>query len=91
MNLAIGVALSNKVRPLVAVVSPLSYHVFPTRFNTVILVPAGNGSVKRKYAEVPFTENSASCVSSAAGLAAPLSSIQPAKGSLRSVRPSANT
>ncbi|NBP58808.1 hypothetical protein EBU71_20140 [bacterium] len=45
MNLAIGVLLDNKETPVVAVVSPLSYHNLPIFLTIVILVPAAATSV----------------------------------------------
>jgi hypothetical protein len=72
MKLAIEVLFSNSVTPLLAVVSPLSYQVFPVRLMSVIRVPAGNGEVNLTYPVMPSTENSDSNLISAAGLLAPL-------------------
>lgn len=91
MKLAIVVALSSNVTPLLAVVSPLSYHDFPVLLIIEIRVPAGIVAVILISFDIPSTENSASNIVSAAGLLAPNVSLYTVIGSFRNLRPAANT
>ena len=91
MNSAIGVRLDNSVTPLLAEDSLLSYHILPNFLIIVILAPGATGSVNLIYGVVPLTENSASTISSADGLLAPLDSTYISKGFLRNRLPETNT